>query len=80
MNEQTRGVVAATLWDLRAHCEAQLRVVAGLQQTLASSGEDAAVEVPDHHLGAGLVRLRHLALEMAGHAERCRRRLVDEGH
>ncbi|AMY12076.1 hypothetical protein LuPra_05348 [Luteitalea pratensis] len=70
MDEQTRGFVAAVLWDLRARCEAQLRWLAESQRSLAHEDDDA-VGLPslrDLEVRASLERVRQAALDIAAEA------------
>ena len=70
MDEQTRGFVAAVLWDLRARCEAQLRWLAETQQSLAHEDDDAAglPSLRDDEVRASLERVRQAALDVAAEA------------
>ena len=70
MDEQTRGFVAAVLWDLRARCEAQLRWLSESQQLLDPQRSAAAglASPRSSDLRARLERVRQAALEMAEQA------------
>ena len=70
MDEQTRGFVAAVLWDLRARCEAQLRWLAESQQLLDPQVSRAAglASPRSTDVRARLERVRQAALEMADQA------------
>ena len=77
MDQRRHGVMAETLWDLRARCEAQLRVLAELQQALDEEARDGAGSLAGHpRLQAGLDRVRRLALQVGAEAERCRAKLL----
>ena len=78
VDEQTRGFVAAVLWDLRARCEAQLRWLAESQRSLAHE-DDSAVGLPsprDVEVRVSLERVRQAALDIAAEASASIDRLI----
>ena len=78
MDEQTRGFVAAVLWDLRARCEAQLRWLAESQQSLAHEDDGAAglASLRDVEVRTSLERVRQAALDIAAEASASINRLT----